>query len=146
MRVNSKRTQVRPVRATLPRKSVNRVDDDVTSKPPRDDRVGMILSSIGRLLAINRVPRSRHEPGFAAGKDVQCPLGISLLRLRRFQFGKVPKNFFLSAWRQIVPSLPRVRISVQFVAKPRWHWVGWATLVFMIKLNRKGYNITDACT
>jgi hypothetical protein len=97
------------------------------------------------LPAINRIPRSRHEPRFAAGKDVQCPLGVALLRLRRFQSGKVPENFLLSAWRQIVPSLPRVRILVQFVAKPLWHWVGWATLVFMIELDRKAYNIADAC-
>jgi hypothetical protein len=102
-------------------------------------------TEIGWLLTVGHIPGSRHEARFAAGKHVQSPLNVALLRLRGFQSNEVAENFLLPAWRQTVPSTLRGAVSLQFIAEPRRHWINRPTFVVVIELYRQAHNVTDAC-
>src|SRR5260370_3587798 len=71
---------------------------------------------------------------------------IALLSCGRFQAGEVTKDLLLAAGREVGPSLLCSRISIQFVAKPRRHWMARTAFIVVIECENDACDVTDGCT
>src|SRR5437899_5576533 len=71
---------------------------------------------------------------------------IALLSCGRFEAGEVAQDLLPAAGREVGPSLLCSRISIQFVAKPRRHWMGRTALIVVIERENDACDVTDGRT